>query len=49
MEYDEYTGSVKKNTKSAIISTAQGLTSAYALRDIEEKGTLFVGINTPTY
>ena len=25
------------------------MTSAYALRDVEEKGTLFIGPGTPTY
>lgn len=49
LEYDEHAGPVKKNPKGAIISTAQGISTAYALRDIEEKGTLFVGINTPCY
>jgi GTP-binding protein len=49
MEYDEYCGNVKKNTKGAIISTAQGVTTAYALRDIEDKGTLFVAPGTPCY
>lgn len=49
LEYDEHAGAVKKNPKGAIISTAAGMTTAYALRDVEEKGTLFVGPNTPTY
>ncbi len=49
LEYDEHAGAVKKNPKGAIISTAQGLSTAYSLRDIEEKGTLFVGPNTPCY
>jgi GTP-binding protein len=49
LEYDEHAGAVKKNPKGAIISTAAGPTTAYALRDVEEKGTLFVGPNTPTY
>jgi GTP-binding protein len=49
LEYDEHAGAVKKNPKGAIISTAAGMTTAYALRDVEEKGTLFVGSNTPTY
>lgn len=49
MEYDDHAGAVKKNPKGAIISTAQGLSTAYALRDIEEKGSLFIGINTPCY
>jgi len=49
LEYDDHCGSVKKNLKGAIISTAQGMTTSYALRDCEEKGVLFVGANTPTY
>ena len=49
MEYDEHAGLVKKNPKGAIISTTQGMTSAYALRDVESKGFLFVGPGTPTY
>ncbi len=49
LEYDEFAGLVKKNPKGAIISTAQGTSTAYALRDIEEKGTLFIGSNTPVY
>jgi len=49
MEYDEHAGAVKKNPKGAIISTAQGLSTAYALRDVEEKGQLFININTPVY
>jgi GTP-binding protein len=49
MEYDDHAGAVKKNLKGAIVSTAQGMTTGYALRDVEEKGHLFVGINTPTY
>ena len=49
LEYDEHAGIVKKNPKGAIISTADGITSAYALRDVEEKGTLFIGPGTPTY
>ena len=49
MEYDEHAGPVKKNPKGAIISTAQGMSTAYALRDVEEKGSLFIGINTPCY
>ena len=49
LEYDDHAGPVKKNPKGAIISTEGGMTTAYALRDVEEKGTLFVSANTPTY
>lgn len=48
-EYDEFCGSIKKNPKGAIISMASGTSTAYALRDIEEKGCLFIGPNTPVY
>jgi GTP-binding protein len=49
LEHDEWAGEVKKLTRGAIISTAQGLTTAYALKDVQDKGPLFVGINVPTY
>ena len=49
MEYDEHAGAVKRNSKGAIISVALGNSTAYALRDCEEKGSLFIGPNTPTY
>lgn len=49
LEYDEYCGNIKKNPKGAIISTASGLSTAYSLRDVEDKGTLFIGPNTPVY
>lgn len=34
MEYDEWAGEVKKNSKGAIISTAKGITTSYALKDV---------------
>jgi GTP-binding protein len=49
LEYDDHAGPVKKNPKGALISTAAGLSTAYALRDVEEKGTLFIAPNTPVY
>lgn len=48
-EYDEFCGPIKKNPKGALISMASGVSTAYALRDIEEKGSLFIGPNTPVY
>ena len=42
--YDEFRGEVKKTLKGAIISTAQGMTTAFALKDVETKGSLFVGV-----
>lgn len=47
--YDEFRGEVKKTLKGAIISTAQGPTTAFALKDVETKGQLFVGVQTPVY
>ena len=49
MEHDEWAGEVKKNNRGAIISTAAGTTTAYALRDVQEKGPMFIGIGVPTY
>lgn len=49
LEYDHHCGNVKKTNKGAIISIGPGITTAYALRDCEEKGVLFVGIGVPTY
>jgi GTP-binding protein len=43
LEYEFHRGDVKKSNKGAIISTAEGLTTAYALKDVESKGRLFVG------
>ena len=49
MEYDTWVGDVKKTSKGALISTAAGTSTTYSLRDIEPKGTLFIGPNTPVY
>ena len=50
LDYDEYAGDIKKNNKGAIIQcVGQGNTTAYSLRNCEEKGTLFVGPGLPTY
>lgn len=42
LEYELHRGDVKKSNKGAIISTAEGVTTAYALKDVESKGRLFV-------
>lgn len=50
MEHDEHAGDIKKNNKGALIQcVGQGVTTAYSLRKIEEKGQLYVGANEPTY
>jgi GTP-binding protein len=49
MEYDTHRGAVKKSNKGAIISTAEGITTPYALKDVESKGRLFVGPGEKVY
>ena len=49
LEHDTWAGEVKKTNRGAIISTAAGTTTGYALRDVQDKGPLFIGINHPTY
>lgn len=49
LEYDFHRGDVKKSNKGAIISTAEGVTTPYALKDIETKGRLFVGPGEKVY
>ena len=49
LEYDSWAGEVKKTSKGALISTAKGMTTGYALQKIQEKGSLYVGINYPVY
>ena len=49
LEHDEWAGEVKKSQRGAIISTAAGTTTAYALKDVQEKGPLFIGVGWPTY
>ena len=49
LEYELNRGPVKKSNKGAIISTAEGFTTAYGLRDIETKGRLFVGPGEKVY
>lgn len=50
LEYDDWSGPIKKNNKGAIIQcVGQGTSTAYALRKCEEKGVLFIGPGVPTY
>ena len=49
LEYDYHRGDVKKSNKGAIISTQEGTTTAYSLRDVETKGRLFVGPGEKVY
>ncbi len=41
-EYKPYSGPLKRNSKGAIVSMCEGVTTPYILKDIEKFGTLFV-------
>lgn len=49
MGYEPYKGSIERVKKGAIISTASGETTAYALQSIEARGKLFIGPGTKVY
>jgi len=49
IEFDEHRGSVKKIAKGAIISSSEGIATAYALKDMEAKGVLFISPGMPVY
>jgi GTP-binding protein len=49
LQYELHRGDVKKSNKGAIISTQEGTTTAYSLRDVETKGRLWVGNNEKVY
>ena len=47
--YGDYRGSMDRVRKGAIISTATGVTTTYALGMLEARGTLFVGSKVDVY
>ena len=47
--FNGFRGDVKKTSKGAIISTQEGTTTAYALKDVESKGRLYVGPGEKVY
>jgi len=47
--YGDYRGSMDRMRKGAIISTATGVTTLYALGMLESRGTLFVGPKVDVY
>lgn len=49
LEYDTFRGEVVKTNKGAIISTQNGVTTPYALKDVETKGKLYVGPGEKVY
>ena len=48
-EYKPYMGVIRKNPKGAIISMCEGVTTPYALKDLEKFGSLFVKPGTKVY
>jgi len=48
-EYQEYKGPLKKNMKGALISANDGVCTAYGLKELESKGTLFVRPGSKVY
>ena len=49
LEFRPYAGPIPGRTRGAIVSMEQGATNAFALFNIQERGDLFVPIQTPVY
>ncbi|MDH4200320.1 MAG: translational GTPase TypA [Spirochaetia bacterium] len=47
--YRDFVGSIPERTKGALISMDAGATSTYALFNLQERGELFIGAQTPVY
>jgi len=47
--YGPYLLELERKSRGVMVSAAQGSITAYALRDLEPRGTLFVGPGTETY
>lgn len=47
--YDELAGSIQSRSNGSIIAMEPGDSTTYALRSVEERGTLFVAAGTPVY
>lgn len=47
--YEPYKGPIESRSNGVMISMANGKTVAYALNNLEERGVLFVGPQTPVY
>jgi GTP-binding protein len=48
-EYQKYMGPMKKNPKGAIVNMADGMTTSYALKEVEKFGMLFVRAGQKVY
>jgi GTP-binding protein len=49
LEYQDFKGPLKKQQKGAIISIADGKCPAYGLKEVENKGTLFIKTGQQVY
>jgi len=47
--YEEHRGHVELATRGALISATEGVTTAFALANLENRGTLFVGAGVKVY
>ena len=47
--YEPYKGAIDANRKGVLVSNSDGETAAYALWNLEERGTMFVGGGEKTY
>ena len=47
--YEPYKGAIEGRRNGALISNSDGETAAYALWNLEDRGTMFVGANEKTY
>jgi GTP-binding protein len=47
--YEAYKGAIDQQRKGVLISNSDGETAAYALWNLEERGTMFVGANEKCY
>jgi GTP-binding protein len=47
--YRDYVGAIPERSKGALISMDGGVTNTYALFNLQERGELFIGSQTPVY
>ena len=48
-DYEPYKGDITQRENGALISTENGIAMTYALWNIQERGQLFIGAQTPVY
>lgn len=47
--YEPHKGDIPTRTRGALVSMGNGSTTAYALDNLQERGTLFIGAGVPVY